>query len=122
MEYYEKLRDYRIKNKVKAQDVAQELLLTPSQYSDIENGKTDIIYDNQEDFYYDVCCAVDKLKGHRVDRDGLEWVTVDDNVLQQAIQLINKGKNLIQVCVIMGVHDDDLARRLDMAGVTNYAY
>lgn len=116
----EKVRDYRLKHNVKAQDVARELLLTPGQYSDIENGKTEIIYDNHEDFYYDVCCAVDKIKGKRVDRDGLEWVTVDDVILQQAIQYINKGKNLIQVCVLMGVHDGDLAKQLDRVGVTNY--
>lgn len=122
MQFNEKIREHRLQYNVKAQDVARELLITPSHYSDIENGKAEIALDEQEDFYYDVQCAVNKLKGRWIDRDGLDWVTVDDLVLKQAIQYVNKGKNLTQICVLMGVHDGDLAQKLDLAGVSGYAY
>lgn len=113
MQFNEKIRMLRIKSNVKAKDLASELLLSPSQYSDIERGRKAVKPDYQEVFLEDVEAAIQKLNSKTwVDRDGLEWNRVTPNILMRAKKDIQKGKNVIQVSIKYGVSDEELLQQL----------
>lgn len=113
MQFNEKIRMLRVKSNVKAKDLASELLLSPSQYSEIERGRKVVKPDYQEVFLEDVETAIQKLNSQTwVDRDGLEWNRVTPNILMRAKKDMQKGKNVIQVSIKYGVSDEDLLQHL----------
>lgn len=117
MQFNEKIRMLRLQNNVKAKDLASELLMSPSQYSEIERGRKVIKPDYQEVFLEDVETAIQKLNSQTwVDRDGLEWNRVTPNILMRAKKDIQKGKNVIQVSIKYGVSDEELLQHLGVGG------
>lgn len=115
MQFNERIRMLRLKNNVKAKDLARELLMSPSQYSEIERGRKVVKPDYQEVFLEDVETAIQKLNSQTwVDRDGLEWNRVTPNILMRAKKDIQKGKNVIQVSIKYGVSDEELLQHLDV--------
>lgn len=117
MQFNEKIRMLRLQNNVKAKDLASELLMSPSQYSEIERGRKVIKPDYQEVFLEDVETAIQKLNSQTwVDRDGLEWNRVTPNILMRAKKDIQKGKNVIQVSIKYGVSDEELLQHLAVGG------
>ena len=113
MQFNEKIRMLRLKNNVKAKDLARELLMSPSQYSEIERGRKVVKPDYQEVFLEDVETAIQKLNSQTwVDRDGLEWNRVTPTILMRAKKDIQKGKNVIQVSIKYGVSDEELLQHL----------
>lgn len=113
MQFNEKIRMLRVKSNVKAKDLASELLLSPSQYSEIERGRKVVKPDYQGIFLEDVETAIQKLNSQTwVDRDGLEWNRVTPNILMRAKKDMQKGKNVIQVSIKYGVSDEDLLQHL----------
>lgn len=115
MQFNEKIRMLRLNSNVKAKDLASELLMSPSQYSEIERGRKVVKPDYQEVFLEDVETAIQKLNSQTwVDRDGLEWNRVTPNILMRAKKDMQKGKNVIQVSIKYGVSDEDLLQHLDV--------
>lgn len=115
MQFNERIRMLRLKNNVKAKDLASELLMSPSQYSEIERGRKVVKPDYQEVFLEDVETAIQKLNSQTwVDRDGLEWNRVTPNILMSAKKDIQKGKNVIQVSIKYGVSDEELLQHLSV--------
>lgn len=113
MQFNERIRMLRLKNNVKAKDLARELLMSPSQYSEIERGRKVVKPDYQGVFLEDVETAIQKLNSQTwVDRDGLEWNRVTPNILMRAKKDIQKGKNVIQVSIKYGVSDEELLQHL----------
>lgn len=113
MQFNEKIRMLRLNSNVKAKDLASELLMSPSQYSEIERGRKVVKPDYQEVFLEDVETAIQKLNSQTwVDRDGLEWNRVTPNILMRAKKDIQKGKNVIQVSIKYGVSDEELLQHL----------
>lgn len=113
MQFNEKIRMLRLNSNVKAKDLASELLMSPSQYSEIERGRKVVKPDYQEVFLEDVETAIQKLNSQTwVDRDGLEWNRVTPNILMSAKKDIQKGKNVIQVSIKYGVSDEELLQHL----------
>lgn len=113
MQFNEKIRMLRLNSNVKAKDLASELLMSPSQYSEIERGRKVVKPDYQEVFLEDVETAIQKLNSQTwVDRDGLEWNRVTPTILMRAKKDIQKGKNVIQVSIKYGVSDEELLQHL----------
>lgn len=115
MQFHDRIRMLRVTSNIKAKDLARELLMSPSQYSEIERGKKKVKEDYQAILLEDVETAIQKLNNQTwVDRDGLEWNRVTPSILMRAKKDIQQGKNVIQVSIKYGVSDEDLLQHLDV--------
>lgn len=120
--FHKTVKQLRLQSGLKSKDIARELLLSASQYSAIENGKTKVKESYREEFIEDLQMAIQKLSKVWVDSDGLEWNRVTENVIKQAKQEFNRGKNIIQISVKYGVSDDELAKHLHELGIDTKKY
>lgn len=120
--FHNTVKQLRLKSGLKSKDIARELLLSASQYSAIENGKSKVKEANREEFIEDLQMAIHKLSKVWVDADGLEWNRVTESVIKQAKQEFNRGKNIIQISVKYGVSDDELAKHLHEIGIDTKKY
>lgn len=120
--FHNTVKQLRLQSGLKSKDIARELLLSASQYSAIENGKSKVKESYREEFIEDLQMAIHKLSKVWVDSDGLEWNRVTESVIKQAKQEFNRGKNIIQISVKYGVSDDELAKQLNELGIDTKKY
>lgn len=119
----DELKELRVENNIRLLDLAEELGMSTGQLSMHESGVRKLRTYNIEAFEEDYRCAVKKIKErndeYEVDHEGLVWKKVTPERLSIAKELMERGRNIVQVGIELGVDEESLIKEMDRHGITS---
>ena len=119
-EIMDELKKLREENNVRLLDLAEELGMSTGQLSMHESGVRKLSTYSIDAFEEDYRCAVDKIvkknNEYEVDHEGLVWKKVTPERLDMAKELMERGKNIVQVVIELGVDEESLIKEMSRYG------
>lgn len=116
----DELKALRVENNIRLLDLAEELGMSTGQLSMHESGVRKLRTYCIEAFEEDYRCAVSKISKQNnefeVDHEGLVWKKVTPERLDKAKELMERGRNIVQVGIELGVDEESLIKEMNRHG------